>query len=273
MELLIQIVTAASLLIAALALVFIAIQSRRFGQERSEGLTEHFSGLTEKDLNALKEQPEEYGLYRLETIFSEFKKALAVSQQQSARHAKERPKIAYGERSTYTIQSLDVNLKGRIIHLPDDTPSTSDIRVGFQGEPQEMSELKFTVSMVPPTQTVFSPAIFFAFRPECLSPNRELKINTGQQVEISLTACGEDGNFLFNHKFEAALYKSAGKGQVATADTQIGDIQVAFTDSQGKSILRFDEPDKEGTYRVHARLRDPNGEKIKEDDYYFEVGT
>ena len=259
------ILSGVSLLIAGVALGLVLALRRR------SGLGERLMGMTRKEFKKFKDNPEEFGFYRLETIFTEFKKAVATTQQESARHAKERPKIAYGERSTHTIQNLEVSLKGRIVHVPDPTPASSDVRVAFTGEPEEMSELRFTVSTVPPRRTVPGAAIFFALGGSQLTPDRKVKIDSSKPLRVALTGCNADGDFLYNHRVKAAFYR-CGKGPDA-ADTLHGETE-DFTNSQGQVEVSFDWPEgaESGTYRIHAELMDATGnEPLKKDDYYFEA--
>lgn len=264
---------AVSFLIAGVALG-LAIAQRRRPEAPRRSLSEQLMGMTTEEFNELKDNPEAYGFYRLETILTEMKKALATTQQESGRHAKERPKIAYGERSTYTVQSLDVSLKGRIAHIPDPAPATSDIRFSFAGRSEEMSELRFTVSTVPPRRTVSGANIFFALDldPERLTPARNVNIRLGKPLQVTLTACDEDGNFLYNHRIDVTLYRCAGRGQGPDADTRQGDTRQVYTNSRGQVVVPFDEPDQPDTYRIHATLWATDGKQVlKEDNYYFEA--
>ena len=191
------ILSVVSLLIAGVALGLAILLHRRRGVESRPGLSEQLMGMTREEFDKLKQEPESYGFYPLSTIFTEFKKVLATTQQESARHAKERPKIAYGERSTYAIQNLEVMLKGRMGYFSDRHAASSDMHVAFVGQPEEMSEFRFTISTVPPRRTVSGASIFFALDSSRLTPDREVKIES-KPLQVTLTACDEDGNFLYN---------------------------------------------------------------------------
>ncbi|MBM3237881.1 hypothetical protein FJZ31_16455 [Candidatus Poribacteria bacterium] len=266
------ILAAVSLFVAGVALGLAIVQRRRPEAPRPS-LEEQLMGMTTKDFDKFKEKPEDYGFHRLETILTEMKKALAVTQQESGRHAKERPKIAYGERSTYTIQSLEVSLKGRIAHIPDPTPATSDIRFSFAGRPEEMSELRFTVSTVPPRRTVPGAGIFFALDPKRFTSELDVIIRQDQPLKSTLIACDENGNFLYNHRIDVALYRCAGGGQGHNADVLQGQTQQLYTNSRGQVEVSFDKPpDQPGTYRIHAILWTADGKtELKADNYYFEA--
>lgn len=253
------------------ASLYLRLYLRRDTKARSS-LLEQLTGMTAKEFAEFRRKPGDYGFHSLESILTEFKKALATSQQGSARHAKERPKIAYGERSTYAIQDLEVKLKGRIINIPDLYGATSDLHISFIGQSEEMSEIQFTVSNVPPRRTVSGASIFFALAPSQLTPDREFRIKPGEDLAVTLTACDENGNFLYNHRIDSTLYYCPGGADGSKADKRLGKTQQIFTNSRGRANIAFGELKDKGTYRIHAILWDKNGEKtLKADDYYFEA--